>query len=433
MSKYHGRLRRLITLLLVLWAGPASAQKVLYVITDNAGELVRSGAVLWFAPVSSGGGDAVGSAEGRAAYPHRIAGTFSCMGVRVVANTFTGANSATYEFRVNGVTTAMTVTIPAGGTGWYQDCDHPITIAAADVINTRLLSGTEGGKSMTLGPHWIAFDPPGTSSVSYHVGMFSNWNIPTGTRYAGFIGIGGNSTVEAAESIRLKTSGTITHMQVWNMNSRKDGDTFVTLRKNGADANKAITVPQRAAERGYVSTTGVDTFAPGDTFAAKHTTAGTGSASYSWHQIVLASSDNRFEMGAARQKSIAAGAPRQYVALSDLDNPTSTESSVQTQVPFAMRLTALRAYVRTNGLTTSSSTLAIRVNGADAATIAIAPGATGWIDPGGISVTVAAGDKVNFAFTPGATGTAIELSKIMMTAEDATPVGRGAGLPRGRQ
>jgi hypothetical protein len=412
--------RSLLTLVFVLaLAGEASAQKVLYTIADFTETSIASGATHWFAITGSGGGDAVGSAETRARHPHRAAGTFSCLGIQVNANTFSGANHATLEFRVNGVTSALTVTITAGQTGVFENCSNTVSISANDEINTRLLVGTEATKTLSLGEQWIVFDTDGASGVDYQIGSFANWTTTTGTRYSGLMGVPDDSTVEAAESIKMKSAGTITHLQIWSMAARTDGSSTWTLRKNTADANKVITVNASAAEGAFSSTAGTDTFVSGDLIAVKHTTTGTGNHQLSYQQIAIASDDDTFEMGAKRVEVVAAGAAAQYFGFGDLNTPSTTETNVQLRTPLALTLDHLRAYVRVNTMA-AASTLALRVNGATAASITIGAGTTGWIDPGITPVNVAVGDEVNFMLTPSGTGTSLELNSIMVTAEDAT-------------
>lgn len=431
--------RVLLILAVLLWASPASAQKVLYSIAD-VGEVIPQAATRWMSPAVSGGGDAVSSSEANALYPHRVATTFTKLGVRVYQNSFSGANDATFtvrkcpapcsDFATETVDTALTVTIPAGMTGWFEaSAALSVAFAAGDYVGLRMITPTEATKTLTIGPSWLVSEPTG-SGVTYHHGTFTNWNVTTGTRYTGPMGIAASSTDEPSESLKMKTAGTITHLQTWNMTARADGTTSLTLRKNGADANKVITIGAGAAVPAvHVNTTGIDTFTTDDTLTIKHTTTGTGSASYSWLQTVVDSDDDRFEIGSARVEVVAAGAATQYFSIADLNNPSTTETDVQLQAPFAMTLTALRAHTRTNTLT-GNSTLTLRVNGANAASITIADTSeTTWTDPGGITVNVAAGDKINFAFTPAAAGTSIELNKIMITAEDATPAGGGG---RGR-
>ena len=68
--------------LFLLIASPVSAQRVLYNIS-SLGENIVSDGVHWVPPVVSGAGNYVTSAEVRAQYPHRYAGTFSRLGVNV--------------------------------------------------------------------------------------------------------------------------------------------------------------------------------------------------------------------------------------------------------------------------------------------------------------------------------------------------------------
>jgi hypothetical protein len=411
--------RSLLTLAFVLaLAGEASAQKVLYTIADFS-ETAVSGATHWYAITGSGGGDAVASSELRARHPHRFAGTFSCLGIKVNTNTFTGANDATLEFRVNGVTSAMTITIGAGQTGVFENCSNNVSISANDEINTRLLVGTEATKTITYGEQWIIFDTDGASGVDYQIGSFANWNTVAGTRYSGLMGVPDDTTVEAAEAIKMKSAGTITYLQIWNMVARTDGSSTWTLRKNTADANKVITVNASAAEGAFSDTTGTDTFVSGDLLAIKHTTTGTGNHTLSYQQIAIESDDDKFEMGAKRVEVISAGAATQYFGFADLNNPSTTEANVQLRTPLAMTLDHLRVYVRANTMS-AASTLALRVNGSTVATQTIGAGTTGWIDTGITPVDVAVGDLINFMVTPSGTGTSMELNTIMVTAEDAT-------------
>lgn len=391
---------------------PPSAGSVLYHIADMD-ESVASGAVGWFSVVVSGGGDMVASSESRSQYPHRMAGTFSRLGIRVYAN---DRGASTLELRKNGSTTAMTVTIPAGQTGWFENTTDSVHFAAGDLINTRLLAGS-GGTTLRIGPQWMVFTPD--SGLGYHAGTFANWSASSGTRYTSPMGIGGNTTDEASESLLMKIDGTVTHMQAYWMDTRDDGASYLTLRKNTADGNHVLTVPQSAVE-GYDYVAATDTFVAGDKLSIKHTTDGTDTINYSWLQFAIESDDNRFEMGSATTLITPAASAVRYLAFADLDTHRSTESDVQLQSPMRMDLNYLRAYVRVNSITNGvDSTLALRVNGADAKVLTIPGGTTGWVEFGDSPVTIEEGDKINFALTVGATGTTLELNQVMVTANEA--------------
>jgi hypothetical protein len=66
------------------------------------------------------------------------------MGVRVYTNTLNG--EATFTLRVNSRDTKLSVTVPAGETGFYQNLKHEVEISPSDMIDWKVKTrGTKGG------------------------------------------------------------------------------------------------------------------------------------------------------------------------------------------------------------------------------------------------------------------------------------------------
>lgn len=69
--------------------------------------------------------------------------TIKGIGIKMATNTI--ASTSTFALRVNGSTTAASVTITSATAGWYQNTTNSVTVAANDLVNFILTSGVGTG------------------------------------------------------------------------------------------------------------------------------------------------------------------------------------------------------------------------------------------------------------------------------------------------
>lgn len=102
--------------------------------THLAGTLVGTGATRYTAPFMYG----VTVAESQSAWPH--AGTLSDLTVRI-SSAQPATGSLVITLRINGASTAVVVTIPAGSAaGTYQDTTNSVALAANDLLSFMIVN-----------------------------------------------------------------------------------------------------------------------------------------------------------------------------------------------------------------------------------------------------------------------------------------------------
>jgi hypothetical protein len=73
----------------------------------------------------------------------QVYSTIKNMGVRVYTNNLNG--KATFTLRVNGRDTKLSVTVPAGNTGFYQNLEDKIKVSPSDMIDWKVKTGGTKG------------------------------------------------------------------------------------------------------------------------------------------------------------------------------------------------------------------------------------------------------------------------------------------------
>jgi hypothetical protein len=114
-------------------------------LSGSASNSVTSGTTAYLAPACSFG-SASTVAEARLQAPVDFDYTISKAEVYVSANA-TSSNS-TFDLRVNGVSSAITMTITAGVTGYFSDLSNTVSGNSGDLINFRCVNG--GGGTLTM-------------------------------------------------------------------------------------------------------------------------------------------------------------------------------------------------------------------------------------------------------------------------------------------
>lgn len=141
----------------------------------------------------------------------------------------------------NGIDTAMTLTIPAGGTGRYFDNVNEVSVSAGDILYIRAdKSGTGNIQFGIVGAHYQT----DSGKIVNKVGCMGSGSFATGTSYYAFTGnltvVGDNSP---STTPKITVAGIIKNCHITaNTNSRNSITTF-RPRFNGANGNCVVTVP----------------------------------------------------------------------------------------------------------------------------------------------------------------------------------------------
>jgi hypothetical protein len=103
-----------------------------------------TGVTRFFSP----NGTAVFSVESQASIQVPFACTVRNLGVDVSTNAATA--SSTVDVRINSASSAVTLSVPAGSTGIFEDTTNSASVAANDTLSIRVVSGTGGAIVWTI-------------------------------------------------------------------------------------------------------------------------------------------------------------------------------------------------------------------------------------------------------------------------------------------
>lgn len=209
----------------------------------------------------------------------RQSGIIRNLYVRVTANA--RANSSTVTMRQNGANTALTVSIGATTTGDFEDLTDNISVAADDDINFATTLGINDAV-LTLKSWNTSFVTQNNIGVGMLAGGSSDdvngdINIGGGTAYMGIVdaGIDATGTESQTQHIMRAINFTFTNLSTHIKTNNLTGSSTLTFRKNTADGNMSVSIPN-ATTGFFADNTAIDTTAPGDLVNYKFVFGGTG-------------------------------------------------------------------------------------------------------------------------------------------------------------
>lgn len=195
--------------------------------------------------------------------------------LRVLVTNNVRVNTTTVSLEKNGSATALSVSIPSGSTGEFEDTSNTVSFSPGDLISQALTFGA-GIDNMVLGTQCTSNSPyfiQGSSSP------FGTTAFPAGT--SSFMPLCGETeydvtSTETPDSVPMSFNGIADRMYVYVRLNSLDVTTTVKLRKNGADGNNSISI-SAGATGAFEDTTNTDYFKSGDLLSFEITIpAGTG-------------------------------------------------------------------------------------------------------------------------------------------------------------
>lgn len=163
----------------------------------------------------------------------------------VVVQTNARSTNTTVKSRKNGADGNISITIPGGSTGIFEDTSNTDTIADGDDLNFSLATLTGGGNFVCcMGAEFIPDANSGT--YPFIVASVPGAAVAAATTY--YCSIGGylfpDSVAEANTQIQTGFAWIARNMFCYvSANTGVSGNTTITLRKNAADGNSNITIP----------------------------------------------------------------------------------------------------------------------------------------------------------------------------------------------
>ena len=210
------------------------------------------------------------------------AGTAQNLAVNAIVNARTTAT--TVALRKGAANSALTLSITASTTGFFEDTTHTVSIAAADLIDYVETTGLGTG---TLTVTSVAMEI--TSAVGYGIltmdtggGTAQTFGI---TRYSAVMGWLSVVSTETTSQLTVRSPFTFSNMNVRiSLNSNSSASTF-QLRKNLTNANLVVSITGSTTGL-FEDITHSDTTTAGDKMNVSMTTAGA-SGTLSWGATAL--------------------------------------------------------------------------------------------------------------------------------------------------
>lgn len=241
------------------------------------------------------GGILAGSTLALSEVLHLSATTLKSLRVYVRSNS--AANDATVSVIVNGVASAMTLTITAGVTGWFETSATSLSIAANDLVCAEI-TRTDAG---AIGIETLAIDNVTTNTAMLHIGS-GNASTVTGGGTIRWIRPNGSSTVNTATTTVQSVAPcamTITSLAMYVSANTRLTNNNVRIDINGVSSGIVVTIP--LGTTGWFSATGSAAVAAGDIITVRFANgASTGSITprqLVWESVASTTGVNGIFMG----------------------------------------------------------------------------------------------------------------------------------------
>lgn len=273
-----------------------------------------------------------------------------------------------FTVRINGADTPLTISVPGGATGLFEDTANAVAIADGDLVTVRATTGTGGSGSITAGLVAVTFEADAGTSTMYatHPNAALTGAL---TRYCGFLGSGLTAT-EALTAAPAGSAGRISDLAVRiGANSLASATLTIRVKKNGVDTGIVITVAPGVTGWVYDLVNTAD-FLATDTINLSLITTGGGGGSVTVGLMLMKfdSVAGDIQVGQVMTDSSypSASADSFFAFLSELGAGVASEVNAQLRLNYFARFRGLNVRV-TGNAASAPITVATRKNGADAA------------------------------------------------------------------
>lgn len=167
-------------------------------------------------------------------------GTMKNLGVYVSANTRSTDTVVTLKINTPGAGT-LTVTIPGGGTGWFEDTTHSDAITNGDNLNYQVVTGTGTGTITieTMAMDFVTTNGKFPMITSFTSGANVNFNVTTYTSCGGL----SFSTTESFRSPKNRMRLLVTGLYCYVFsNTIATNDSTIALRVGGQNSALSLAV-----------------------------------------------------------------------------------------------------------------------------------------------------------------------------------------------
>lgn len=345
------------------------------------------------------------SAEGLHSSAINTAGTLSLLTIIISANTYT-INKDVFV-RINGADGNLTVTVPLGTTGEFQDAVNSDSVSAGDDVCLRLAPNFQL-QSWNLQSISLKFSAAANLWASSDVGFGTNINHGNAstTRYVPLVGVGDlnnyfNATEANAEKV-VKSAGTFSRLQTYFSTNSLTNNATILSRVNGSNGSQSLTVTAGVTGL-FEDAVNSDSVISGDNVNASCTTgAGTITANMGAISCSFASSATGWDVrwATTRTATLSFTVGNNYLGFSGTTQNSTTEATMQTRLPRQCYAHKLVARIGSNP--GAGSTIALRDDGSDTAlTLTIPALTTGDFEDGANVANIAADSLVCYRLNAG--------------------------------
>ena len=334
-------------------------------------------------------------------------GTLSNLKVKLQTNSVPGSGIV-FTLMVNGAAVNQTISIPASGTGNFEDTSHTDALGWGDDIVLRAVPDSTGTYQITYTSMIYTPNTAGQSTSHFKAAHASGRTFATASTTF-FEPINGymdtnNSTVEANTQYKIKQAGSMLGLQAWVSGNSRTTATTIRIRKGGVAQTPSISIGNQAT--GWFGDEATSFSVAVDDLLNSAIITGTGTQNISVTHITSAidvANDTKQStyigqnmIGIAQARNIV-----RYYAFCGYYSAQTTEPIVKFDVPVTCVAKNLNIYVSANTVASASS-FSLRVNAANSAvSVSIGSTTTGWLQDVTHTVTLLVADQIDYMLASG--------------------------------
>jgi hypothetical protein len=198
----------------------------------------------------------------------------------VFRNMYVGINAndrdstTTFRTRINGSNGNQVVSIAAFGTGITEDTTNSDSIADEDLVNYSIVTGTGAGELITyrIGTEMVTKD-----GRAQWIADTSRNFLANATRFLAIAGQFQSSATETDVRAEMNEDVRVSLLHIRVTANGVTADSTMRVRKNGANGNGVVTIPNATTGR-FEDTTNVDHFTAADEISISLVTGATGTS-----------------------------------------------------------------------------------------------------------------------------------------------------------
>jgi hypothetical protein len=250
--------------------------------------LTISTASTTFFQTFANGSIAVGTAEADIKLKSTVAGSLT--GFETVVSSNARTSTTTWNDRINGANGSQTLSVGSGVTGRFQDTTNTTTVAAGDLFNYAITTGTGAG-NLNFRFFGTTFTATATNKNNFHVVLGAGIARAASATPDFYTALGSftnsGSTTESTKQVPMGYPTTISNFMVYLTANTYTVAGTGNIRKNAANGNGTVSLTALTSGL-FEDVTNSDVFAPTDTLDYLIVGGTTASATYTWMGVLNA-------------------------------------------------------------------------------------------------------------------------------------------------